>query len=188
MLNLKYFIPQENRVPIVEIREIESLEHYHTNWTTHFWKVMQASGIVSKSLLKSFNPETYIFYCDWHNPRCTCYVNEGYVPLNTACPACTSREPHQWIHRNCGGQTYISRNIRIKCMSCHVEHHWKDWSWKCNNASHAGFRRVTSSNSFLNALSIAAGMNAEDGETTDIIADISIRLIQEARNQTGTME
>jgi hypothetical protein len=30
-------------------------------------------------------------------------------------------------------------------------------------------------------LSIAAGMNSDDGGTTDIIADITIKLIQEAR-------
>jgi hypothetical protein len=31
-------------------------------------------------------------YCGWHNPKCTCYVNteEGFMPLNTSCPACGS--------------------------------------------------------------------------------------------------
>ena len=33
--------------------------------------------------------------CSWHNPRCTCYVSSGYVPLNTACPSCPDRTPHQ---------------------------------------------------------------------------------------------
>ena len=30
--------------------------------------------------------------CGWHNPKCICYVDveEGFMPLNTSCPACGS--------------------------------------------------------------------------------------------------
>lgn len=27
--------------------------------------------------------------------KCTCYTSQGYVPLNTACPVCSSSTPHQ---------------------------------------------------------------------------------------------
>lgn len=39
----------------------------------------------------------------------------------------------------------------------------------------------TSSKVFLTALNIAVGMHADNGTTMDIIADIGIRLLQDAK-------
>ena len=27
-------------------------------------------------------------YCSWSNPKCVCYIDDGYIPLNSACPSC----------------------------------------------------------------------------------------------------
>lgn len=174
-------IPIENKKPVETVYDIkneipafeEFMKTYENDVNLNYDDL--SDGSIGE--VKEYGP------CSWHNPKCTCYVSSGYVPLNTACPSCPDRTPHQWVHRGCGGQSYISRNIRIRCNKCYEEHHWKDWSFKCNNVRHTGYWTPTSSNSFLNALSVAAGMNSEDGGTTDIIADISIKLIEEARRE-----
>jgi hypothetical protein len=46
-----------------------------------------SSGSVSEA--KGYGP------CSWHNPKCTCYIPSGYIPLNCSCPACGDTTPHQ---------------------------------------------------------------------------------------------
>lgn len=123
--------------------------------------------------------------CGWHNPKCTCYTSheEGFVPLNTACPACSAGVAHKWVHNNCGGQSYISRRVRLKCMKCGTEGHWKTWSFRCSG--HNNFRPLTntSAKTFMTALGIAASMNGDDDESIDIVDDIVAKLIQERKDE-----
>lgn len=112
--------------------------------------------------------------------KCTCYLSQGFVPLNAACPACGGTTPHQWVHSYCWGSIYISRNLRIQCMDCYASGHWKDWSYRCER--HQQHKEAASTKAFLTALNIAAGMNATDDGTISIISEIAIKLIQEGRN------
>ena len=190
-------IPIENKKPFEIVHEVknevpsfeEFMKTYESDENLNY-DDLSYSDISDKG--KGYGPCEK--YCGWNNPKCTCYVRieEGFMPLNTSCPACAVNsdgslnfgKPSQWVHLGCGGQSYISRRVRLKCFKCGTEGHWKQWSFKCGRH---GLRTVsdTSARVFSTALSIAAGshMNANDNETRDIIADIGTKLWEEFRNE-----
>ena len=83
----------ENKKPFEIVQEVNneipSLEE--------FMKTYESDGNVNYDDLSAGDVGTEEGYgpCSWHNPKCTCYVSSGYVPLNTACPSCPDRTPHQ---------------------------------------------------------------------------------------------
>ena len=122
--------------------------------------------------------------CSWHNSKCTCYVSDGWIPLNSGCPSCTysAGNSYQWVHAGCGGQMYISLNARIKCFkpSCSRDLKWNEWGFKCDHVNHTGYWQATSGRALLTALSIATGMNSDDSRVMRMINQIGIKLLQDS--------
>lgn len=111
----------------------------------HFWEAIQTSGI-NKSLIKSLNPETYTFYCNWNNPRCSCQHNERWMDFKVSCPSYMQSEVINWFHSkkeglmavgqtsSCG-KLEISNRAYIQCRGCGIKGRWYDWNYKCSSSS-----------------------------------------------------
>lgn len=174
----EFKIPIENKRPVETVYELKD----QVPSFEEFMKTYESDGSLNYADLSGGSVGEVKGYGPCSSSTCTCYLyhEEGFVPLNSSCPACSGNTAHQWRHSWCGNSVYISRNIRIKCISCGTQGHWKEWSFQCEKHS-AREVKNTSSKVFLTALTIAAGMRADDSTTMDIIADIGIRLLQDAK-------
>ncbi|CAI2196569.1 17665_t:CDS:2 [Funneliformis geosporum] len=127
----------ENIIPKTET-VYELKDKYEVPSFEEFMKTYQSDGNLNYDDLNSSNVGESKGYGPCSNSKCTCYISheEGFVPLNSACPVCA-------------GGALPAKN--------------------------------TSSKVFMTALNIAAGMNADNSKTMDIIADIGIKLLQDAK-------
>jgi len=182
-------IPKENYKQVEEVREIESeIPTYE-----EFLKNYQADQEVSKSYENELNSYSDIGInkgygpCNWNNPHCNCYVSQGFIPLNSACPtSCGGKMAYNWTHlgaclassnqnSGCRGNLIISRYAHIKCADCGEEGSWREWVFKCS--SHYGYKYITDNRTFIVALNLASGMLSDDARTQEIIRELTMNLL-----------
>ena len=120
--------------------------------------------------------------CSYSNPKCICYIDQGWISLNSACPSCTyaPTAKHQWYHNWCGGQMYISLDARIKCMRCSMDLHWKEWKFKCDHVEHKTHKEPLGGREFMTALNIASSMHGENERVLKMVVQIGIKLLQDS--------
>jgi hypothetical protein len=119
------------------------------------------------------------------NPQCTCYIDDGYIPLNSACPSCrySPDTKRQWYHAYCGSQMYISTSAYIKCMKCPKTLKWKEWKFRCSHSEHKSYESPISGQIFLTALNIASSMHADDPRINRMIVEIGYEILKDSLNR-----
>jgi len=129
-------------------------------------------------LVKGYGP------CSYSNPKCICYIEQGWISLNSACPSCTyaPNTKHQWYHNWCGGQMYISLDAHIKCMRCSMDLKWKEWKFKCDHVEHKTHKEPLGGHEFMTALNIASSMHGDNQRVLRMVVQIGIKLLQESLN------
>jgi len=180
--NNKY-VPQAPKTYIVA--ELKDQETKVTPLSTAQNKVIRRWGGGYRSSQAETDISGTVGYgpCSYCNPQCTCYVGSGYAPLHMSCPSCENRKLMVWTHHDncCYGPMYISEYLSLECKSCYTSGHWKNWKFSCSE--HKGYKYATSFMSFKDAVRMGLGMQAGNPGLADLVARISIKLIEEGRNQ-----
>src|SRR6266496_3021247 len=96
-----------------------------------------------------------------------------WIYLYMSCPVSVtgcvkSNNPGYWYHgNNCGGSIKISTEAYMKCQSCSVYGHWKDWSFSC--ARHPLNYQVADDRDFLRCLNFVTSLHATNDEMKTIL-------------------
>ena len=160
------------------------------------WKVIglaSSFGIVSKSVVRSVNPQTYTLYCspsycecDCNRDDCNCEEKEKYIKLHMSCPAVKkidnsvvrcpggNKPSTDWTHSKDDYHLWISNHANVRCEKSHCStNKMQNWKFKCAEHSfHEGQYLSTTSESWINVVT-AAGRIWGDG---DLVLELLIWL------------
>ncbi len=94
-----------------------------------------------------------------------------FTDLVIGCPACCAQNrdagpPAQFYHAECGGKMQVSDEAVLKCSSCGLAAHVRDWRWGCPNhgdPQREDYYQETNSSAMAAQISVAGALTDKMG-------------------------
>lgn len=88
---------------------------------------------------------------------------QEWHPLRCPCPTdCDDTEVRDWVHKCCGGTTFINSDAYVKCTQHDKPAPMANCYWACSN-HHGEFKAVCKDN-MIHSLIVAAGISQTAGD------------------------